>query len=499
GLRFEYRRLPYDKRDNIATWIPAGPAFSGPGNAILLTAAPAALNDSFCTDPSYAYLHNATGQCVIGTSAERAQLGFTGYAAKSLVNSPTGYWAPRFGIAWRPTNSNKFVIRTGYGIFIDTPNGNNLNVAGNNPIFTPTTQYTTALGQPPPLTNGLPTTSETVFAGAAGIPPLIDQSLQMNVTPDYRYPYVQEWSFGVSSQLANNWALELNYIGNKGTNLSTLHDPGNQPLPGLGPLQPRRPYPGLNSIVYVSSNGNSNYNALQARLERRMSKDFTLLTSFTWARSMDDNGGDEETQSLIQNDNDIGADYGRFADDARHNLVVSGVYTLPFGQGEHFLNQGGLVNTALGGWQLSGIVTYQSGFPFNISTSTDYSNTGSPQYRPDRICNGAGPKTVAEWFDTSCFTTAYEQAALAAGSPIFGNAARNILDAPPLHNWDIALLKNFRLSERFTLQFRSEFYNLFNTPHFAAPNAKVGTSTYGEITGTVADPRDIQFGLKLLF
>jgi Carboxypeptidase regulatory-like domain len=500
GLRYEYRRMPYDKRDNIVSWIPTGPAFSGPGNALLLTAAPAALNDSFCTDPFYNYLKSATGQCLIATSAQRAQFGLTGYDARTLVHSQNHYWAPRFGIAWRPTNSDKFVIRTGYGMFIDLPINNNLNFGATNPIWGPTIQYTTATGQPPPLTNGVPTTTELVFAGSAGIPPVINQSLNLYAGPNYKFPYVQEWSFGISSQLSNNWGFELNYIGNKGTDLGNLHLFGNQPLPGVGPLQPRRPYPDLNRILWVSSDVNSNYNSLQARLERRMSKNFTLLTSFTWAHGLDSNGGDEGLgPSNPQNDNNLAGDYGRMYTDARRTMVVSGVYALPFGQGQHFLNRGGAINTILGEWQVSGIVTYQSGFPFGMGTSSDYSNTGSFGYRPDRVCNGVGPKTVAEWFDTSCFTTEYEQAALAAGTPVFGNAQRNLLDAPPLHNWDIALLKNFSLSERFKLQFRSEFYNAFNTPHFGNPNGRVGTSTYGRISSTRADPRDIQFALKLLF
>ena len=158
-----------------------------------------------------------------------------------------------------------------------------------------------------------------------------------------------------------------------------------------------------------------------------------------------------------------------------------------------------MINTILGQWQVSGIVTYQSGFPFNMGTSTDYSNTGSLGYRPDRVCNGVGPKTITQWFNTACFTTSSEQAALAAGTPYFGNTQAMLLDSPALHNWDIAVLKNFALGERFKLQFRSEFYNAYNFEHFSAPNGRVGTSTYGRITSTSGDPRDIQFALKLLF
>ena len=100
GLRYEYRRMPVDKRDNIVSWAPIGPAFSGPGNALLLTAAPDALNDSFCTNPFYSYLKSASGQCLVASSAERAKLGFTGRDARTLIHSHNSYWAPRWGIAW---------------------------------------------------------------------------------------------------------------------------------------------------------------------------------------------------------------------------------------------------------------------------------------------------------------------------------------------------------------------------------------------------------------
>jgi hypothetical protein len=500
GLRYEYRRMPRDKRNDVVSWIPVGPAFSGSGNARLLTALPDAQNDALCTNPFYSYLYNASGQCLVASSAQRAKVGLTGYDARSLIHSHPNYWAPRLGIAWRPTNSDKFVIRTGVGIFVDLQIDNYLEAGSLNPIFGPQAKYTTSLGNPPPLTNGVPTTTETVFAGAAGIPPVINQSLTLYGVPSFRSPIVQEWSFGISSQLSTNWALEANYIGNKGTYLGVNHVFMNQPLPGLGAIQPRRPYPDLNRIGAFTSDANSNYNSLQVRLERRMTRNLTLLASYTYAHALDTAEGDEGAgESYAQDDNNLYKEYGRMANDARHRLVVSGVYSLPFGQGQHFLNRGGAINTVLGQWKLSEIVTYQSGFPFNLGSSTDYSNTGTVGYRPDRVCNGVGPKTVAKWFDTSCFTTSYEQAAFTAGTPRFGTEPRNLLDAPALHNWDLALLKDFRLNERFKLQFRGEFYNTWNFAIFSAPTGKVGSSTYGIITSTMADPRDIQFALKLLF
>jgi hypothetical protein len=171
---------------------------------------------------------------------------------------------------------------------------------------------------------------------------------------------------------------------------------------------------------------------------------------------------------------------------------------LPAGNGKRFLNRAGWTNRILGGWQASGIVSFQTGFPFTVQSGQDFANTGTLNARPDRTCSGQGKKTVESWFDTSCFTTTALAAALASGQPRFGNSGRNILDGPGVNNWDLALLKDFQISERFKLEFRSEFFNAFNYAHFGNPGAVVGNPTIGIITNA-GEPRDIQFGLKLSF
>ncbi len=121
------------------------------------------------------------------------------------------------------------------------------------------------------------------------------------------------------------------------------------------------------------------------------------------------------------------------------------------GNGKRFLNRGGAVNGILGGWELSGILSFQSGFPFGVLSAQDFSNTGSPSPYPDRICNGTGKRTAESWFDTSCFTTAALQQALASGHPRFGNSGRNILDGPGSNDWDLAMIKNFQFTERLQI------------------------------------------------
>jgi hypothetical protein len=503
GLRWEYRRQWVDNNNNIVTFVPTGPKFSGSGNAILVTAADNSLNDSFCTNPAYSYLISASGQCLVASSARRAQLGFTGRTGRTLVFPNYKDFAPRLGISWRPTSSDKLIIRTGFGIFYDLGNHTTEDFVGQNPIFSPDENYSTAFGVPPPLTNGVPTTVENVFGSGAAIPNLSALLGYYGVDPHMKSPMIKEYSFGIESQLAKNLGLEVGYVGNKGTRLSNLHLFGNQPNPGLGPLQPRRPYPDFGLIANATGDAISNYNSLQVKLTQRLSAGVSFLVAYTFAKSLDDAEGDEGFVGGVgnvnaQDDNNVRASYGRSYNDVRHRLVASYTWDLPVGKGKRFLNQSGFVDAALGGWEISGITSWQSGYPFTVTIGNDYPNTGSLVETPDRLCNGTGRKTISDWFNLSCFTVAPLQAALAAGNPRFGNSGRNILDAPGFYDWDLNFSKHFKLNEHFQLEFRGEMYNAFNHPNFGNPSANIQASTAGQIL-SAATPRDIQFGLKLLF
>jgi hypothetical protein len=184
--------------------------------------------------------------------------------------------------------------------------------------------------------------------------------------------------------------------------------------------------------------------------------------------------------------------------DIRQRLVLSPIWQLPFGVGQPFLNRSGVMNALAGGWELSGILTFQFGFPFTVLANEDFSNTDSTNPRPDRVCNGAGPQTISEWFDVNCFSTNALAQASANGAPRFGNSGRNILIGPGMQQWDFSVIKRNPITERANLEFRAEFFNLFNHPNFGATGATIGTSTAGQIT-SAGSPRDIQFGLKLRF
>jgi hypothetical protein len=497
GLRWEYRKSPHDTNNQLATIFPLSNSFT-PGDALLVTPLPAAQNDALCSDP---FFLNAEGQCLVMSSAMRAQRGLTGGKLSELSFGPGhGNFDPRLGVSWRVTNSGNVVAHVGGGIFNDLPITNVISsFVNNNPVNTRTPNYVTSPTAPPPLINGKPTTTETMFANAPALS-LAGAYSQLMPPPFYHTPTVYEWSASVQTQFAPNWALELGYVGNRGVHLDYIHLLGNQAVPGTSAnLQPRRPYPDFNQLLYDTFDGISRYNALTVKLTHRYSRNFQSLVSYTYSKVLDWNGGDTDFQNLVQNDNNPRADYGVADLNLKQRLVISGIWLLPLGRGQTYLNNGRVANVLLGGWEVSGIIQLQDGFPFTVLSNVDYSNTGSTSPRPDRVCNGAGSQTVAAWFNTSCFsTTALEQASQ-SGSPRFGNSGKNILTGPGLHEWDLSLIKKNQLTEKLRLELRFEFFNIFNTANFSTPgNWTINTSTAGVIT-SAATPRDIQFGIKLDF
>ena len=513
GIRYEYRGFPFDKRNNFVTFVPTAPPFSGPGDALLVSAQPNAVNDAYCSNPQYSFLLSPeNGSCLLANSALRASMGFTGGTRRSLVFPYYRDFDPRIGIAWKPLKSDKFVLRGGFGVFTDLPNFNNQHFVNNNPLGGTSILYTAPGASPPQVVGGSIVTSENVLS-AGGTPPLSEQFISLYVSPHYKDPQIVEWSFGVQSQLAQNWAVEADYVGNKGYFLGYLHLPGNQPFPTppTGNLQADRPYPDFGEFLYTSADAGSNYNSLQLKLTKRFAQGFTFLASYTWQATFDNNEGDEgfgggAGNTDGQNDNCISCNYGPAYSDAHQRFVLSGVWQLPFGKGEKFLNQGGILNEIVGGWRASGIFSYQAGFPFTVLSPVDYSNSTSANLYADRVCNGNnGPKTVQEWFSTNCFSVTGLQAAEQAGVPRYGMQQRDDLTGPPLNDIDFALLKDFAIHENFKLQFRAETYDMINHPSFAFPQAGAGasitTGAFGQLTKTVtADTqREVQFALKLIF
>jgi len=236
---------------------------------------------------------------------------------------------------------------------------------------------------------------------------------------------------------------------------------------------------------------NNNYNALQVNLQRRFSNGLSFGAAYTWSRSLsvqDDQGGFVIVANIRRN-------YGPTAFDRRHMFVLNHIYELPFGRGKKFL-RGGAGSWIAGGWQLNGILRAVTGSPFNITADAGSCNCpGNGQFADVvgryHILGGFGPGQP--FFDTSAFA--------APGPNRFGNAGRNTAWGPKLRSYDFSVFRHFNLREGWQLEFRSEFYNLTNTPQFANPVGNVNAGNFGQITGTInsAGEREVQLALRLRF
>jgi hypothetical protein len=497
GVRWEHHQFPID-RGNVGAVlfrIPGSPLFT-PGNAML--ALPSySVADSVCNLPQYI---NAQGNHLVMCSSDMKKYGFTGRKARSLAFGDNFNWAPRLGFAWRPFSSDKFVVRAGYGMFFDFPDFNVFHYGFNNPIQGESQfEYFQA--------NVRPKQSTATTFTQGGILPLSESFLSINADPHFRQSYIHEWDFDIESQLTQSLALDVRYLGTAAIELTHFHFFGNQAVPGAGDIQPRRPWPDFGFTAEGGPGANANYNSLQVQLTKRMSQGLSFIAGYTWAKQLTNNEGEEGGYAdggagLGQNDNHPGEEYGPGVNDVRHRFTWGGIYELPFGPGRRFAaGAGGLLNALLGGWEVAPNLELQTGFYWTPQAGQDIANTGTGSWRPDRVCNGNLPpsqRTIAHWFDTSCFTDDLLLADLAAGHPRFGNAGRSILAGPGIFSLDLGMYKTFRLNERFKLQFRSELFNAFNHPNFDGPDRDVTSGSYGVISGA-SDGREIQFALKLLF
>lgn len=429
-----------------------------------------------------------------------------GQGLDTLYERDRNNFAPRFGFAFDPRGTGRTVIRGAYGFYYDAPsqdfflvqsfpNGN----VGTNPVPGLGT-FTVNFTGPVPFGPGV-----DIFGGVnSPVPPFtvfgVDQHL--------RTPYVQSYNFNIQQTIFEGTVLQVGYVGSKGTKLFRVRNI-NQALPGpVESVQQRRPfnaiYPQFAGIYQLEASANANYNALQVVLRRRLSKGLTLFASHVWSHSIDDasNGICSCTAgvSLPQNSFDTRAEKAPSSFDQRQRFTLNFVYDLNVLP--HALNT--WPKRLTGGWQLSGIYTLASGLPITpFWNGAAPSGSGeSSNDRPNVIGNvNDGPKRWDAWFNTAAF--------VAAPKGTFGNAGRNTVIGPRTNSADFSVLKTTRIREGISLQFRSEFFNIFNHPNFALPNVTVNSSAFGTIASTpdVANgnplgdggSRLVQFALKLVF
>ncbi len=430
-----------------------------------------------------------------------------------LIQTDYRGFAPRFGIAWDPTGSGHWAIRSAYGIFYD-PYYNGEGGPLQAPISAPPWLKTIEEEPPASFASPLPT-SGNPFAPTFGPP----QALTLlTLDPSMRLPYAQDWNFTVERSFGPGWLLDVGYVGTKGTKLPRfIEDDPAIYIPGESTednVNQRRLYSGCtiaepNNCIYgsiglIAGIANSDYNALQSSLQKRFNHGLQFLASYTYSKTLDDVSSFNITGSspqLVAGENDLAqdpfdleAEYGRSLFDARQRVVFSYLWQIPLWKQSH-----NWYEYAFGNWQANGIFTASTGTPFTVYDSSDPSLEGqSPEIsgfygdRPNLVGNpNNGPKTVQDWFNLQAF-----QRVTQPGQ--FGTAGRNIVQAPGIAEWDFSLFKDFRLTESKTLQFRAEVFNLLNRPNFGVPADDINSPTFGEIQ-SAASPRLVQLALKFLF
>ncbi len=516
GLRWEYGSPYSDANDNISNFDPV--------SQTVLT-----INKNASTNANVTQVQNGSG-----------------IAGKTLVSPDYTDFGPRVGFAY--SSDPKTVVRGGFGmsfvhytragsgdiLAINAPQALFVAVNQNNLKPTPTNQCPGATATVAQIgtcyvseNQGFPTGLTTTFN------PLTD-----NVTyipKNTRDSYVESYFLAVQRELAKNTRLDIAYVGNHGLKLQGFVN-ANQLNPAVGFAQANRPFPKFSDITTALNEFQSNYNSLQVRYEQRFVAGLTLLNSFTYSRALD-----QTSASLEGNTPSVQDYYNQRADYAQsdYNLPVSNVtsfvYEVPVGRGRHFLSSNGFLDALLGGYQASVINTMQSGTPFNLTYTPSATNQVSPTiansfrganlYRPNvvrgvnpilnqQITTGANAGYI-QYVNPAAFAFPATSVAPIAGvtapgavlpilSP-FGNASRNPLRNTPFYETDFSLNKRFATPiEGLKVEFRSEFYNVFNHTNLYLPNNLSGTNgaaaaTGGGIITSTFQPRVIQFALKILY
>jgi hypothetical protein len=404
--------------------------------------------------------------------------------AGDVLKPDTNNFAPRIGFAFRPFQDSKTVIRGGAGIYYNVlPLFTGfLQMSFTNPPFLLAETFEAGAGRTPTLTLGQP------FPGGGLLSP---NPAATAVATQMINSESQQWSLSVERQVMNSLGLRASYVGNKTSHLFWYNKPANLPLvQGPGAIQPRRPYQPWSDINMLDPGADSTLHQLQFEAVQRYASGLNFQLEYSWNRSLDNVpvvGGPEDPYNARR-------DRGNSDQIRRHIFTAAYGYELPFGPGKPFLNSPGPVKHVIGGWEIAGITYLRTGTPFSVSFSS--STPGWYSGRADIIA-GADPslgrdeRGLNRWFDPAAFTVPQPFT--------FGSSARNSLFGPGDIVFDVSFIKNTRIGERINTQFRAEFFNLPNHTNPGNPGANISVpASVGRIT-SAGDPRQIQFGLKVLF
>jgi hypothetical protein len=470
------------------------------------------------------YIPDANG--VLETAPRVANSVFT-------QNNATKLFSPRIGLAWDPFGNGKMAVRAGFGTYYSLID--DLSFLLNS--LPPYNGSITASGSLFSITPVVPGAAVPPSCGPGVLPPCTTYAPQ-GIQANAKTPTVQEWNLSVERELSGATVLRAAYVGSFSYHGLLSVDPNSIPAqvctatagctaggvatsgsPATAANQSHvaegaqyipvgtRPNPYLSAGFFWYTEGNSSYNALEAEVSHRLSRGFQIRANYTWSKNLDMNSGltgaqsQNQSQMILQFTNPR-RDWGPSALNPAQQASISGRYELPFGPGKRWMNSpGGVGSKIAGGWQFNEIVTLLTGFPFTPVIGSNRSGDGDTRNpdRPSLSSSFSGPVVtgqVDQWFNPNAFVLP------AAGT--YGNLGRGVFDGPGMAEMDVSLFKNTSLSERTSLQFRAEFFNVINHPNLGPPNATVFSSgttnaSAGLITTLANTPRQIQFGLKLMF
>jgi hypothetical protein len=414
------------------------------------------------------------------------------------IIGPNPVWldfGPRVGFAYKVSDS--LVVRGGFGIVFDDLSGvsqtfsNPVNGWPSNGNYQP--NYNSTFGAA--LTD-LPASQSSISSPIPTATPFNQNGFFFD--PNYKRPYSEQYNLGFDKTFKQNYLLSANYVGAVSNRLDYGGWANVATTPGD---KSTIPFPYMTIFDYDRSTANSNYNALQVKFEHPMQAGLQYLVSYTWSKSIDDSSGLFNSEngagggSAIQNYYDPGSNRSVSAYNVPQFLSVFVLYDLPFGKGKQFLNTG-IASTLIGGWEINTLSQLRSGQPYTLQVSGDIADVGDTEEtygRPNRV-PGASPSvshpSKTEWFNVAAFSTP-------SGS--YGNVGRDSMRASSVYDSDFSLLKNFEFKEGVGLQFRAEYFNLFNIINYAPPNSNISNSNAGTVTSTELPPRELQLALKLTF
>jgi outer membrane receptor protein involved in Fe transport len=418
---------------------------------------------------------------------------------RSLVKSDKNDFAPRIGLAYQATSNT--VVRAGYGRFymLLERAGSEDQLALNLPWLV--NNVVTAANNNSTANDMRVRTGFNLSLDPSAVNPILVRLRAVN--PNASHPMVDQWNLGIQRLLPGAYVFTVDYVGTKGTYLSTLRNLNQQFFNPDGTGSGVIPYPNLGAIEYRDNGGNSSYHGLELTLEKRFSRGFSLHSAYTLSKSIDDgqehlfSGG---TGSFTQNAYNLRERHGPSDSDYRHRFVASYIYELPLGRGRRYLSEGPAAYI-LGDWRVSGLTNIRTGRPFTIRAGGNDTAIGGPRGGglisafADCLRDGelpSGQRNVDGWFDKDAY---------AVPTPVrLGNCGRNTLYGPHLVNFDFALARSFPyFGEGRNLEFRWEMFNMFNHPQFGLPERNKSSGAFATITTLAGDPRVMQFALKLYF